>query len=834
MQWVDNRLLSGLTGYSLCRIGLSGLFLLASLFARAQYRGTPAALNAARIQLCSGLLTVAKDAGVDLDSTLVLASHASRISRVPVIMEDMTGDYAAESLTWMDKGQQKVFEQRIAGEKGEAHAKDMLALGAYLAFSPGLSTVRNDQAINVLNQALRELAACKLSRLYAQGLILKGKCLIKKVDTLAGVPCFDIIKSDPRFRNDKRLMAKALTYEGTYYPYLPSTSPLRIKFLQAAVKIYQELKDEISQVNVLQNIAYLSFAAGKPDRTLAAVQQTLAIQHEIKFPYTHYSTDLLCFLAFIRGDYPRALSIAVESVRTAEMTKDSIGLAYFYLRVSDAYWAADGHSAESNLWANKALRGFMKYGGDASLYRVLGNMDLVHYSYGSSKKLLRLLNGMMKSYPPRNTIQRQDLYSVFGSCYEEIGDFRNAEKYYLSAVALADSNDFSTANRFRGYVYISIGNFYIHRKNYSRARSYFISYLTGKPGRGAEWAYRLDAYHSLFRIDSAQGKFDAMKNLYQFFRLRDSIYTGQKNKAFEELNVRYHTLQKQKDLDMYRSKSLLQQQEARASRRNMYIGFAALLIVILFILARFISKQKSNRLLSLQKEEIDKKNHLLETIVREKDELLVSKEWLLKEVHHRVKNNLQLVMSLLNSQTNYLKDEAAMKAVLESRHRVLAMSLIHQTLYSSENVSSIEMGNYIRTVVEQLQESYETRGHIYIELQIEQLRLDVSLAVPVGLILNELVTNAIKHAFELRDANRIVVSFFKSAEEEITLIVADNGKGIPGDLDTSTTGSFGITLINGLTEDLNGNFSLENLAGTTATLVFRYEDVFSRASLSEL
>lgn len=251
-----------------------------------------------------------------------------------------------------------------------------------------------------------------------------------------------------------------------------------------------------------------------------------------------------------------------------------------------------------------------------------------------------------------------------------------------------------------------------------------------------------------------------------------------------------------------------------------------LLLVIFIICIRYVEKQRSNRLLKKQKDEIDKKNSQLEHIVKEKTDLLIAKEWLLKEVHHRVKNNLQIVMSLLNSQTTYLKDEAALSAVMESRHRVQAMSLIHQKLYKSDNVSNIAMVDYIKSLIEYLKESFKTKLTIYFELQIDPIDLDITQAIPVGLILNELVTNAIKYAFPYSENDRITISFFKSDIDEISLIVADNGRGLSKEFDAPNSNSFGMKLIQGLTDDLNGKFFISSTSGTLVKIVFKYENFY--------
>src|SRR5262249_22759774 len=144
-------------------------------------------------------------------------------------------------------------------------------------------------------------------------------------------------------------------------------------------------------------------------------------------------------------------------------------------------------------------------------------------------------------------------------------------------------------------------------------------------------------------------------------------------------------------------------------------------------------RQKNNKM-------VTQKNEQLQYLLKEK-------EWLVREIHHRVKNNLQIVMSLLNSQSAYIDNEPALTAIHDSQHRVQAMSLIHQKLYNSENLSSIEMSNYIRELAYNLRDSFNAGKHIRFNFNIESIEMDVSQAVPVGLILNEAITNSIKYAF---------------------------------------------------------------------------------------
>lgn len=180
-------------------------------------------------------------------------------------------------------------------------------------------------------------------------------------------------------------------------------------------------------------------------------------------------------------------------------------------------------------------------------------------------------------------------------------------------------------------------------------------------------------------------------------------------------------------------------------------------------------------------------------------------------------------MSLLNSQSAYINNELALTAIHDSQHRVQAMSLIHQKLYSSDNVSSINISLYVRELVSYLADSFITGQRVRFEFDVEPLELDVSQAVPLGLILNEAITNAIKYAFPDERNGIITISLSIDADQVCKLTISDNGIGLPVQFNSKRPGSLGMSLMNGLSEDLGGTFCSESVNGTTITITFAHE-----------
>ncbi len=229
----------------------------------------------------------------------------------------------------------------------------------------------------------------------------------------------------------------------------------------------------------------------------------------------------------------------------------------------------------------------------------------------------------------------------------------------------------------------------------------------------------------------------------------------------------------------------------------------------LFIIALFIGslllglvyrnyrlKRKSSLILEKTNNELENKNNLLD--VRNAEN-----ELLLKEIHHRVKNNLELVKSLISLQSAQLEDSATKDAMIASQNRVQSMGIIHQKLYQGENLGSIEMKDYFLNLGESILDTYNADDKVKIEYAMDNLELDVDTAVPIGLIVNELLTNALKYAFPESSKGNISISLSKSNSETLTLKVADNGIGKITGLDSKGTG-FGSQLIKLLTQQLNG------------------------------
>ena len=200
---------------------------------------------------------------------------------------------------------------------------------------------------------------------------------------------------------------------------------------------------------------------------------------------------------------------------------------------------------------------------------------------------------------------------------------------------------------------------------------------------------------------------------------------------------------------------------------------------------------------------------------------LEEKEVLLREIHHRVKNNLQVISSLLNLQSPRIKDPQAVEVLRESQNRVRAMALVHQKLYSSHDLGMIDFADYSRSLVSVLLSSYgNSTQHVALKTNVDDIPLDINMAIPCGLIINELVSNSLKHAFSVKKEGELGIELHSTSDTQISLTVSDDGDGFPEDLDFRATESLGLQLVNGLTKQLNGTIELDRSQGTAFKLTF--------------
>ncbi|HXO74171.1 MAG TPA: sensor histidine kinase, partial [Puia sp.] len=292
-----------------------------------------------------------------------------------------------------------------------------------------------------------------------------------------------------------------------------------------------------------------------------------------------------------------------------------------------------------------------------------------------------------------------------------------------------------------------------------------------------------------FRVDSAMGSFVSAIRHYQVYKnMEDSLLNVNKSRQIVEMQAKYESRQKEQEI------MLLQTQ------RKFIIGGVVLLLIIVGLLySAYRAKQRHNL---------------------EKDKLLTEKDWLLKEIHHRVKNNLQIITSLLKTQSHFLEDGCARNAIRETLNRVQSMSLIHHKLYTESNFSTIDLPAYIADLISHLRNSFsDLSKNVNFRHKVESIRMEAAQLIPIGLILNEAITNSIKYAFQ-KEGGAICISLLATGPNRLELTISDNGIGLPEDFDTRSIRSLGMKMIRMLTKQLDGKIMITGNPGVKIVVQF--------------
>jgi len=395
-------------------------------------------------------------------------------------------------------------------------------------------------------------------------------------------------------------------------------------------------------------------------------------------------------------------------------------------------------------------------------------------------------------------------YNGLGVIAFEEGDYELAKDYFLKSLALAEIEDISiqiNANGFLGSIHARDGDFQTAKDYFDKAIE--LNDEEKFPDQAKELFLQLEDYYTL------RGEYKLSADyLRKYISLTDRLLNQEIIDRTAEWEERFELQEKEKKIV---NLQLLNQQasllnEKQKNQRNLF-GFISvvLVLIIAFVGFQYRNKQKTNKLLS-------EKNIIISNSLTEK-------ELLMREIHHRVKNNLQVISSLLNMQTFFLEDEKANAAVADSKNRVQAMSLIHQSLYSQENLTEINIQDYLQQLLNNLEAGMNPSGkEITVLSNIEPIPVDVDQAIPIGLIVNELVTNSFKYAFNGKEKGKISISFSKK-DLNYHLIIKDDGIGNNG-LPLERKSSLGMRLLHDLSKKLKAALDIQTIVGTEISLIF--------------
>ena len=577
---------------------------------------------------------------------------------------------------------------------------------------------------------------------------------------------------------DSRERIQLLIQLADAYQYIHIDSSL--EFGQQAIALGRQLRDEVLLANTYLTQAYLLERQLQKDTSRWMYERARDVFCNASgLDHKAACLEAQLGIALMDEREDRVVELGFQQLDVARRTDDSLRMAEAYRNIATGFYYQEQYE-EATDYDRRALPLFRRY---APTFRYVGILssagNALRQDYESEAAEAIFMEGLDLIKNKHCPVLKGELifHRAINIMDTDTNDPRIGDLYQTALNYARQGDDVIT----QALIYGNLGYWALDRKNYRAAVQYLKQELAvaeplGDPYFTMDFYYALaESYEGLRQHDSA---YFYMKRYAEQYEA--SIKT-EYHEQIAQLHTRYETNEKEAALQ-------LQNAQLQRQRRTLWIGAIFLGLITLggtLLLKLTYQLRQRNR----------------------------EKEFLIKEVHHRVKNNLQTLSSLLHLQSRYITNDSALSAVQAGQNRVEAMGLIHQKLYMGDRLAAVDMSEYLRQLSNNLLETYGvTDDRITIQLDVEPLRVDVDSAIPLSLIINELLANALKYAFPDGRRGHITVRLWRDSAEQVCLKILDNGVGVKH-VDALPQGTgFGTRLIKILNKKLKGTSQLLDLS----------------------
>ena len=613
------------------------------------------------------------------------------------------------------------------------------------------------------------------------------------------------------------------------------TQPVAPDSVVRSLKDFRELEQYLSEVDSYAEYTMRQGIKLNREYFRSAVKWAQSTGDSLLYNRARYYE----FQVLKRGNQiPEALELGSELLGDVNFQKDTI-ILYAILDISYLYMSTEQFNEVLELYPfykrmydehrEVKLKPRMLYDFD---------MGMTYYKLRNYTKAIEYFRNPNKSLElPHNTLAKSSALNNIGLCYKELGNWDSANFYFNKAITTISEGTLE-AQHVTGYglYFISIiesnkaEQFFVtgeweralpfFLREYDLSKKYNEHHITASAAFKVARVYYLqgDIRHSLRYLDTSiqtakriersdylidayemkslcfsyLGEIDSTKK-YHFLEehIRDSIERRRIDLGYLTSSVKYEITKAQENLRSSKNEIEMEKEKSRAQ----LIGILSLLITAIALLIFYLRSSRTKRIISAQ-------NSSIQTA-------LAQKEILLKEVHHRVKNNLQVISSLLQLQVRKLGDPKYEEMVKEAKEQIASMSLVHEMLYKNDDVSRIELSYYLVDLTEHICLSRNNRN-VQVKVDSEEIETSVARAIPLGLITTELVINSFKHAFSNDRSGDILIALSRSGQDLVTYTYSDSGPGLPEEFIENDSTGLGFRLIKMLVEEMDAEFVISS------------------------
>lgn len=533
--------------------------------------------------------------------------------------------------------------------------------------------------------------------------------------------------------------------------------------------------------------------------------------------------------------------------------EQNLGLSYYYKGKLDSalYWNFEALEIENKLHNR------------VSLARIYSNIGMCEVLKDEKRKGIKYFEKSYTIYSD-STVNNDAKFMYgnaanamnnIGDTYKDLKEFDSAIFHINKAIKIAKKYHIKLQIR-TGY--IELGFCYNGLKNYNKALFYFNKakadpetitdiYVYSNFLLGSSESYLgLQKYNKAIEVAKKginlksfadNNYYDMLSNFYQtlskafegnkdfvnayfyfkkFKTYSDSLLLSKSTDKLNELSSKFEFQQKQQEIDLLQKENLLKDVLLKENKKSIIIYWSCILLASIISIAMlffYLNKQKINK-------KLEEKNRII-------SDSLKDRELLLKEIHHRVKNNLQVISSLLNLQAKSITNPEALLAIKEGRDRIKNMTYIHQNLYEEGDLMGVSMKEYIEKLVKNLFKSYNIKKEkIELKYNVDDLKLNIETVIPVGLILNELLSNALKYAFVGKE-NGMIKVVLQQNDESLFLEVSDNGIGMPANWNINKINTLGFQIVQSFVDKLKAKFLVTSKDGTCVGIIIKNKNLIA-------
>lgn len=725
-----------------------------------------------------------------------------------------------------------------------------LALSHYYLFKPKEEQVDLNASLAFSTAAFELSKKLKLEEFSFRALKMKAALHMEIRNIQKAEELFSLVAAYYHKRDPLKEAALWIFYADMISSQDLPNQYIRYRAISKAYLIYRDQHKPLQATNMLYFLGAMQLHKNELNDAEKTLRIVISKYKSLKYAKIYEAQYVMTLVYYRKNEYKKSLISAIETLKNYENDPNKDPGSWFgYNANLGTIYALNGNFKEA---ININLKGIAQAdaANEQGNYFVMVNRLVKSYVQTAEfEQADRLLQKAMKRFPSMSVQDEARLRSAALNLlvYRKddravramIPEFKKTmQKHYDG---LLGSAEFTAPGNYIN-LYEPLLKFHLDAKHWTEL-SEEMKLIRSLPDMNLAMPIKIKLNNINYKLDSVQGRAtDALQRFQVMTEMKDSLTRLNNSELLDELEAKYRSVSKDKTIKTLSSEATLQQSRLANINLQRNITFAGVVVVIfiaIFIYIAFRNKQKNNEVLKLKQSEINAQNKILTGLIKEKEKLLEDKdilliqqrglveekEWLIKEVHHRVKNNLQIVMSLLYTQSAYLQSIDAVEAIRDVQHRVQAISIIHQKLYQKTGGSAVTISDYINEIVSYLSNSYNISArNIRFEQIIPAVNLDISQAVPMGLIINEAITNALKYAFGDKPG-KIMIKGILNNDRSLLLSISDNGVGLPKNFDVQKTSSLGMEMMKALGKQLGGNFCMRSNGGVEISISFKIDRV---------